>query len=117
MRHLVAAVALIGACTSPALADPRTECPNPPATCKVLTLSAEEEKILLDERGILATAAQARSLDLGALATYFQQKIAKAPAGDAKEATKQVPPTAGSNADVGSVSGKTGDLKPATPEH
>lgn len=99
MRRLAACLILIGVSTSPALADPRTECPNPPATCKVLTLSAEEEKILLDERGILATAAQARSLDLGALATYFQQKIAKAPAGDAKEPAKAA------------------DSKPATPEH
>lgn len=109
MRHLVAAVALIGACTSPAHADPRTECPNPPATCKVLTLSAEEEKILLDERGILATAAQARSLDLGALATYFQQKIAKAPAGDAK--------TGGVTHGGPGQPASTVPVEPATPEH
>lgn len=66
-----------------AKADPRTDCPDP-GPCKVVTLSAQEEKILIDERGILATAAQARSLDLGSLATYFQQKIARAPAGDVK---------------------------------
>lgn len=74
-----------------AFADPRTECPdaNP---CKVVLITAQEEKILLDDRGILATAAQARSLDLGGLVTYFQQKIAKAPAGEQKEVPKPVAP-------------------------
>lgn len=73
-----------------AKADDRTTCPdaNP---CKILTITTQEEKILLDDRGILATAAQARSLDLGALVTYFQQKIAKAPAGDVKETPKPAP--------------------------
>ena len=68
-----------------ALADDRTTCPdsNP---CKIVVLTAAEEKILLDERGILATASQGRQLDLGALVVYFQQKLAKAPAGDAKSA-------------------------------
>jgi hypothetical protein len=74
-----------------AKADSRTDCPSPPATCKIIVLNAEEERILMDEKGILATAAQARSLDLGALVTYFQQKIAKAPAGDVKETPKPAP--------------------------
>lgn len=73
-----------------AKADPRTDCPDP-GPCKVVTLSAQEEKILIDERGILATAAQARSLDLGSLATYFQQKIARAPAGDVVKAEAPKP--------------------------
>lgn len=81
MRYLLPAL-LIAA--TPALADARTDCPEP-TPCKVLLLTAQEEKILLDERGILATAAAARSLDLGSLVTYFQQKIVRAPAGDPKE--------------------------------
>lgn len=87
MRNVTACLMLTLAFTSSAMAETRTECPdaNP---CKVMLITAQEEKILLDERGILATAAQARSLDLGSLVTYFQQKIAKAPAGDAKEVPK-----------------------------
>ena len=77
MRYLLPFLLL----STAALADDRTTCPSADP-CKVVTLTAGEEKILLDERGILATAAQARSLDLGALVTYFQQKIARAPAGD-----------------------------------
>lgn len=86
MRYLLPLLLL----ASPAFADPRTDCPdaNP---CKVLLLNAQEEKILMDEKGILATAAQARNLDLGALATYFQQKISRAPAGDV---AKPEPPKA-----------------------
>lgn len=90
MRYLL--LASLGAilfylATAAAFADPRTECPEP-TPCKILLLNAQEEQILISERGILATAAQARTLDLAALATYFQQKIAKAPAGDPKEAAK-----------------------------
>lgn len=66
-----------------AFADDRTNCPNP-SPCKILTLTAEEQKVLMDDKGILATAAAARNLDLGSLVTYFQQKIANAPAGDAR---------------------------------
>lgn len=89
MRYLTAGLMLATVFALPAFADPRTECPDP-SPCKVVTVTAQEEKILMDERGILATAAQARSLDLGALVTYFQQKIAKAPAGDLKEVPKPV---------------------------
>ena len=79
MRYLIPLLLL----STAALADERTACPSADP-CSVLTITDAEKKILLDERGILATAAQARSLDLGALVTYFQQKIARAPAGDAK---------------------------------
>lgn len=88
---------------TPALADPltnlltvmvdqRIQCPdvNP---CKIVVITAQEEKILTGERGILATAAQARALDLGSLATYFEQKISKAPAGDPKEVPKPETPS------------------------
>jgi hypothetical protein len=87
MRYVTACLMLTTVFSSSALADPRTDCPDA-SPCKVVTISAQEEKVLLDERGILATAAQARQLDLGGLATYFQQKIAKAPAGDPKEVPK-----------------------------
>ncbi len=81
MRYLIPFLLL----STAALADDRVTCPTTDP-CKILQLTSQEEKILLDERGILATAAQARQLDLGALSAYFQQKIAKAPAGDAKPA-------------------------------
>ena len=82
MRYLICAFAwaVVFACAA-ARADDRVTCPSPDP-CKVVVITNQEEKILLDERGILATAAQARSLDLGVLVAYFQQKIAKAPAGD-----------------------------------
>jgi len=82
-------------------ADPRTDCPTP-KPCKVLVLTEEEQNVLMNEKGILATAAAARSLDLAGVTTYFQHKIASAPAGDVKEAAK--------HPDVGSYTGKTGDL-------
>lgn len=87
MRCLIAGLMLTTVFTGIAQADSRTDCPdaNP---CKIVAISAQEEKILLDERGILATAAQARSLDLSGLVTYFQQKIARAPAGDVKDVPK-----------------------------
>ena len=81
MRYLLPLMLL----STAALADDRTTCPDA-TPCKIVALTAQEEKILLDERGILATASQARSLDLGALVVYFQQKLAKAPAGDPKSA-------------------------------
>lgn len=88
MRYMLSAL-LVAA--TPALADPRTDCPDP-SPCKVVVLTAQEEKILLDDRGILATASAARNLDLGGLVNYFQQKIARAPAGDGKEVPKPAAP-------------------------
>ena len=72
---------------SPALADPRTDCPNP-APCKILQLSAEEERVLTGQNGILDSAAAARMLDLAPAVAYFKTKITSAPAGDVKEAPK-----------------------------
>lgn len=69
-------------------ADPRTDCPTAGKPCKVLVLTEEEQNVLVGDKGILQTAAAARSLDLGGLTTYFQQKIATAPGGDVKEAPK-----------------------------
>lgn len=50
--------------------------------CKILVLSAQEEKILIGQNGILDTAAQARSLDLGQFAVYLKTRIASAPSGE-----------------------------------
>lgn len=49
--------------------------------CQVLVLTKTEISILTADTGILATAAQARNLDLGQYVSYFRQKIALAPAG------------------------------------
>ena len=65
-----------------------TECPNPGQPCKVITLTQDEEDILvgkpLKQVGILPTAAQARQLDLGQFVSYFLQKIQSAPQGEVK---------------------------------
>lgn len=53
--------------------------------CKILTLNAQEEKFLMNPNGVLDTAAQARSIDLGQFVVYFKQKIATAPAGEVKK--------------------------------
>lgn len=55
-------------------------CPND-EKCQVLVLTETEIKVLTGDNGILATAAQARNLDLGQFVAYFRQKIALAPAG------------------------------------
>lgn len=55
-------------------------CPND-EPCKVVVITRTEEEILIAERGIFATAAQARNLDLGQYVSYFRQKLAVAPAG------------------------------------
>jgi hypothetical protein len=64
------------------------QCPNPGQPCKVITLTQDEEDILvgkpLKQVGILPTAAQARSLDLGQFVSYFLQKIQSAPHGEMK---------------------------------
>jgi hypothetical protein len=49
--------------------------------CKILVLNAQEERILTGQNGVLDTAAQARSLDLGQFVVYLKGKIASAPAG------------------------------------
>jgi hypothetical protein len=59
-------------------------CPTPGEKCKVLFLTEAEERLLTGQNGILDTAAQARSLDLGQFAVYFKQKLATAPAGEVK---------------------------------
>lgn len=95
MRYVLPLLAIACSATSllmltyQALADPRTDCPEVGKQCKVLVLTEGEQGVLLNEKGILSTAAAARSLDLGNLVTYFQQKIANAPAGDVQKAPEK----------------------------
>jgi hypothetical protein len=62
-----------------------TECPQGMQSCKVLILSPQEEQLLIQPGGILATAGEARKLDYAGAAQYFIQKIKDAPAGDVKK--------------------------------
>lgn len=62
-------------------------CPTP-EPCKILVLSQQEEKILMQQNGILDTAAQARSLDLGQFAVYLKTRIANSPAGEPLKAAE-----------------------------
>lgn len=72
-----------------------TDCPEQAKSCKILTLTPEEEQLLVNPRGILDTAAQARALDLSNVVAYFRAKIDKAEAGTVKappaNAPKDVP--------------------------
>jgi len=63
-------------------------CPTPGEPCKVITISPQEEKLLMGQNGVLDTAAQARALDLGQFAVYFKTRIAASPQGE----VKPVPP-------------------------
>lgn len=67
---------------TPAAADPRIACPTPGEKCKILTITEQEERLLMGQNGVLDTAAQARNLDLGAFVVYFKTRIAGAPAGE-----------------------------------
>lgn len=65
----------------PALA---LECPPGAKACKVMTLTPEEQQILLNPNGIFDTAERARFLDLTNYVKYFREKIATSPDGDVK---------------------------------
>jgi hypothetical protein len=64
---------------------PKVQCPTPGEKCKVLFLNDQEEQMLMTKNGILDTAAQARSLDLGQFAVYLKTRIAAAPAGEVRK--------------------------------
>lgn len=70
------------------------DCPPGVLSCKVLTLSPQEEQILLQPNGILDTAAQGRKIDLGEVTLYFRNKIQAAPAGEVKAPAQDAPPAA-----------------------
>ena len=61
-----------------------TECPDPGVRCKVLFLTRQEEQMLMTQNGILDTAAQGRSLDLGQFSVYLKTRIGSAPQGEVK---------------------------------
>ena len=64
------------------------DCPPNAKSCKVLTLTPEEQDMLIRDKGVLQTAVQARPLDLGAVVQYFVTKIEHAPAGKVVEPPK-----------------------------
>ena len=65
------------------------DCPPNAKSCKVITLTPEEQDMLLRDKGILQTSVQARPLDLGAIVQYFVTKIEAAPAGKVQEPPKE----------------------------
>lgn len=67
-----------------ARAEGNVQCPDPGQQCKVIYLSPQEEKMLMNQNGVLDTAAQARNLDLGQFVVYFKGRIATAPQGEVK---------------------------------
>lgn len=60
------------------------QCPDPGVKCKVLFLNPQEEQMLMIQNGILDTAAQGRSLDLGQFSVYLKTRIGAAPQGEIK---------------------------------
>lgn len=89
----LAGVASLAAMASVAFAQEPLQlpCPND-EPCKVLILTSTEINVLTGDNGILATAAQARNLDLGQFVAYFRQKIALAPAGKQQTKPAEVKP-------------------------
>lgn len=77
--------ALAFSCYTAVRADELPKCPDPGVKCKVLFLTEQEEQMLMTKNGILDTAAQARSLDLGQFAVYLKTRIAAAPAGEVRK--------------------------------
>lgn len=60
------------------------ECPTP-QPCKWISLSPQEEAILIQPNGILDTASQGRKIELEAATMYFRQRIKEAPQGGIKQ--------------------------------
>ena len=89
------AIALVGAITWLFTSHARAEdCPPNAKSCKVITLTPEEQDMLIRDKGILQTAVQARPLDLGAIVQYFVTKIEHAPAGKVVEPPEKKEPVA-----------------------
>lgn len=71
--------------TGPSIVTPlRVQCPTPGEPCKILFLTPAEEQMLTQRNGVLDTAAQGRSLDLGQFVVYFKTRLASAPSGEIK---------------------------------
>src|SRR5260370_2140725 len=73
---------------------PTTQCPNPGEPCKVLIVTQQRENFLMIQNGVLDSAAQARSIDLGQFVVYFKQKLVQAPLGEVKPPGVTDPPAA-----------------------
>jgi hypothetical protein len=78
MRLIPALLVLLTA--SPAIA---VECPTP-QPCTVVYLSDNDLTMLMGDKGVLSTAAQARNLDLGGYVTYFAGVLSHAEKGTPK---------------------------------
>ena len=89
----VCAVALVASKARAQTAPLDIPCPND-EPCQVLVLTKTEAAVLTQDNGILATASQARNLDLGQFVAYFRQKIALAPAGKSQPKAEPAPPEA-----------------------
>ena len=61
------------------------DCPPGAKSCKVITITPEEEEALIGPGRILDTALQGRFIDLNGAVKYFRDKLASAPAGDVKD--------------------------------
>lgn len=73
---------------------PKIECPIPGVPCRVMFLSDNDLNMLMGERGVLSTAAQARNLDLGAYVTYFAQQLRDSQVGEVKPKPEVPKPSA-----------------------
>lgn len=77
--RLACAVLLTLASCAPSYA---ADCPPGAPSCKVITLTPDEERVLTGPNQVLDTAQQGRPLDLAQIVMYFRSKIATAPAGE-----------------------------------
>lgn len=68
------------------------DCPPGAPSCKVITLTPDEERALTGANMILDTAQQGRALDMTSVANYFRRKIETAPAGGVKKAAPETKP-------------------------
>lgn len=66
-------------------------CPTPGQPCKVLILTPQEENVLMQQNGVLDTAAQARALELGQFSVYLKTRIAAAPQGEVQKLSDPTP--------------------------
>ena len=62
------------------------ECPPGVQRCKVITLTPEEEQVLMQPGGIFEIAERGATVQLSAPVKYFREKIIAAPAGEVKKA-------------------------------
>lgn len=93
MRYFALANAVVVGLALFAIKAHAEDCPAGAKSCKILTLTPDEEALLVRQGGIFQTAAQARSLDLGSQVQYFVTKIEAAPAGVVKPEPPKPEPT------------------------